>query len=50
MDFSFISTIIFLPVVGAILIAFLPGLSPRVVRRLAALFTFVPFVLSIVLF
>ncbi|MEA2085993.1 MAG: NADH-quinone oxidoreductase subunit M [Chloroflexota bacterium] len=50
MDFNFISTIIFLPVVGAILIAFLPGLSPRVVRRLAALFTFVPFALSIVLF
>ncbi len=50
MDFSFISTIIFLPVVGAILIAFLPGLSPRMIKRLAALFTFVPFVLSIVLF
>jgi len=50
LDFNFISTIIFLPVVGAILIAFLPGLSPRVVRRLAALFTFVPFALSIVLF
>jgi len=50
LDFSFISTIIFLPVVGAILIAFLPGLSPRMIKRIAAIFTFIPLALSIYVF
>ncbi len=50
MDFNYLSTIIFLPVVGAILIAFIPGLSSRVIKRLAAIFTFVPLALSIYVF
>ena len=50
MDFNYLTTIIFLPVVGAILIAFIPGLSGRLIRWLAALFTFVPLALSIYLF
>ena len=50
MDFNYLTTIIFLPVVGAILIAFIPGLSGRLIKRLAALFTFVPLALSIYLF
>ena len=50
MDFSYLTTIIFLPVVGAILIAFIPGLSARVIKRIAAVFTFVPLALSIYLF
>jgi len=50
LDFNYLSWIIFLPVVGAILIAFLPGLSERVIKRTAALFTFVPLALSIIVF
>jgi len=50
LDFSYLTWIIFLPLAGAILIAFLPGLSSRLIKRLAALFTFIPLVLSIVLF
>jgi NADH-quinone oxidoreductase subunit M len=49
-DFNYLSLIIFLPVVGAILIAFLPHLSPRGIRWLAAVFTFIPLALSIYLF
>jgi len=37
-------------VVGAILIAFLPGLSSRAIKRLAAIFTFVALALSIFVF
>ena len=50
MDFNYLTTIIFLPAVGALLIAFLPRLSPRGVRWLAAVFTFIPLALSIYLF
>ena len=50
MDFPYLTTIIFLPVVGAILIAFMPGLSDRLIRRVSAIFTIVPFALSILLF
>ncbi len=50
MGFNFLSTIIFLPVVGAILIAFLPGLSGRAIKWLAAVFTFVSLALSIYVF
>ena len=50
MDFNYLSTIIFLPVVGAILIAFLPGLSARVIKRIAAVFTFAALALSLFLF
>lgn len=50
MSFNFLTWIIFLPVVGAILIAVIPGLSPRAIKRLAAVFTFAALVLSIVAF
>jgi len=50
LSFNYLTTIIFLPVAGAILIAFIPGLSARVIKRLAAIFTFVPLALSIFLF
>ncbi|MBA7506772.1 NAD(P)H-quinone oxidoreductase chain 4 1 [subsurface metagenome] len=50
MSFPYLTVIIFLPVVGAILIAFLPGLSGRLIKRLAAIFTFVPLALSVLLF
>ncbi|HEY55200.1 MAG TPA: NADH-quinone oxidoreductase subunit M [Dehalococcoidia bacterium] len=50
MDFNYLSWIIFLPAVGAILIAFVPRLSPKKIKSLAAIFTFVPLALSIYLF
>lgn len=50
MDFNYLSWIIFLPVVGAILIVVLPGLSERVIKRTAAVFTFIPLVISVILF
>ncbi len=50
MSFPYLTAIIFLPVAGAILIAFMPGLSGRLIKRLAAIFTFIPLVLSIFLF
>ncbi len=50
MSFPYLTTIIFLPVIGAILVAFIPGLQDRVIRRIAAIFTFIPLALSIFLF
>jgi NADH-quinone oxidoreductase subunit M len=50
LDFNYLTTIIFLPAVGAILIAFIPGLSQRAIRWLSALFTFVPLALSLYVF
>ncbi|MCL0094590.1 NADH-quinone oxidoreductase subunit M [Dehalococcoidales bacterium] len=50
MDFPYLTTIIFLPVVGAILIAFIPNLSHRLIKYIAAVFTLIPLALSIFLF
>ncbi len=50
MDFNYLSWIIFLPAIGAILIAFTPGLSGRVIKWIAAVFTFVSLALSVYLF
>ena len=50
MEFNYLTTIILLPVAGAILVAFIPGLSERVIRWVSALFTFASFVLSLVVF
>jgi NADH-quinone oxidoreductase subunit M len=50
LGFNYLSTIIFLPVVGAILIAFLPSLSGRAIKRIAAVFTFASLALSIYVF
>ena len=50
MGFNYLSTIVFLPAVGAILIAFIPGLSGRLIKWLAAIFTFVSLALSLYLF
>lgn len=49
-DFYPLSLIIFLPVVGALLIAFFPGLSNGTIKRWAAFFTFLSFALSLVMF
>jgi NADH-quinone oxidoreductase subunit M len=50
LDFNYLSAIIFLPVVGAILIAFLPGLSQRAIKWLAAIVTLASLALSIFVF
>jgi len=50
LSFNYLSVIIFLPAVGAILVAVIPGLSSRVIKRLAAIFTLVPLALSIYVF
>jgi len=50
LDFSYLSAIVFFPVVGAILVAFIPRLSNGLIKRIAAVFTFIPFALSIFLF
>ena len=50
MSFPYLSTIIFLPVIGAILIALLPGANPKRIKLTAAFFTSVAFVLSLALF
>jgi len=47
---GYLSAIVFLPVIGAILIAFIPGLSKGLIKRLAGIFTLIPFVLAIILF
>ena len=50
MDFNYLTTIIFLPVVGAIIIAFFAGGRPKLIRYLAAIFTLIPLILAVVLF
>jgi NADH-quinone oxidoreductase subunit M len=50
LDFPYLTAIIFLPVAGAILIAFIPGLSSQLIKRLAAIFAFLPLALSLYVF
>jgi len=50
LDFPWLSIIVFLPVIGAIVIALLPQADPRRIRLTAALFTLVAFALSLSLF
>ncbi|MBE0415976.1 MAG: NADH-quinone oxidoreductase subunit M, partial [Dehalococcoidia bacterium] len=50
MSFPYLSIIIFLPIIGAIVIALLPNATPRRIKHTASLFTLVPFILSIALF
>ena len=47
MNFSYLSTIVFLPVVGAIIIALFSGGRPKLTRYLAAIFTFIPLVAAV---
>jgi NADH:ubiquinone oxidoreductase subunit 4 (subunit M) len=49
-DFYPLSLIIFLPAVGALLIAAIPGLDSGGVKRIAAFFTFCSFALSLAMF
>jgi len=50
LDFNYLTWIVLLPVVGAILVAVIPGLSSRVIKYISAVFTFIPLALAIYLF
>ena len=50
MDFNYLTTIIFLPVVGAVIIALFGGSRERLTKYLASIFTFIPLVLAVILF
>ncbi len=50
MGFNYLTAIIFLPVIGSLIVAFVPGLSDRAIKRTSAVFTFIPLALSIYLF
>jgi len=50
LDFNYLSLIVFLPLVGAIIVAFMPNIYSSLIKRLAVLFTFIPLVLTIFLF
>jgi len=50
LSFSYLTTILFLPLLGAVIVAFVLGSRPRAIRWTSALFTFIPLVLSIILF
>ena len=50
MDFNYLTTILFLPAVGAIVIAFIRGDNESLIKRIAVIFTAIPLVLSIYLF
>jgi len=50
LDFNYLSVILFLPALGAIVIALAKGANERLIKRLAAVFTFIPLALALYLF
>ncbi len=50
MDFNYLTTILFLPALGAVLIAFVLGNRPGLIRWTSAIFTLIPLLLSIAVF
>ena len=50
MGFNWLSTILFLPLVGAIIVALISKKDDGLIKRVAAIFTGIPFVLAIFLF
>ena len=50
MELAYLSAIVFVPTLGAALIALLREPSPRTVKRVAAVFSFIPLALSLALF
>ncbi len=50
MDFNYLSTILFLPAAGAIVIALMKGKDDKLIKPLAVIFTAIPLILSIYLF
>jgi NADH-quinone oxidoreductase subunit M len=50
LDSGYLLAIILLPVAGSILIAFIPGLSERLIRYIAAVFTLASLILAVIIF
>jgi NADH-quinone oxidoreductase subunit M len=50
LDFNYLSTILFLPAAGAIVIALMKGKDEKLIKRLAVIFTAIPLALAIYLF
>ncbi len=50
MEFNYLTTILFLPLVGAIIIAFISSEHDRIIKRVAAIFTAIPLILALYLF
>jgi NADH-quinone oxidoreductase subunit M len=50
LSFNYLSALVFLPVLGAIIIALVPRLSSRQIKYIAALFTLIPLAISLGLF
>jgi NADH-quinone oxidoreductase subunit M len=50
LDFNYLSTILFLPAAGAIIIAFISSRNEKAIKWTAFIFTAVPFILAIYLF
>jgi NADH-quinone oxidoreductase subunit M len=50
LEFNYLTTIVFLPVVGAIIIAFISNEHEGAIKRVAAVFTAIPLALSLYLF
>jgi NADH-quinone oxidoreductase subunit M len=50
LDFNWLSTILFLPAVGAIVIALMKGKNEKLYKWLAVIFTVIPFILALFLF
>jgi len=48
LDFSYLSTIVFLPAVGAIIIALISGSRGKLIKSVAAIFTLIPMILAFV--
>jgi NADH:ubiquinone oxidoreductase subunit 4 (subunit M) len=48
--FNYLSAIVFLPVIGAIIIALISGKQEKSIKWVAAIFTFVTMVLAFVIF
>jgi NADH-quinone oxidoreductase subunit M len=50
LDFNYLTVILFLPAVGAIVIALTRGADEKLIKRIAAVFTVIPLALSLYLF
>ena len=50
MGFPYLTAIVFLPAVGALIVALGSSLSPRSIKRLSVVFTVIPLILSLVVF
>ena len=50
MDFPYLTIIVFLPALGALIIALSPNMTPGSIKRTAAVFTLITLILSLVMF